>query len=319
MRRLQFAFHASSLTGMRVHPLETGVAIVRERQLQGVEPFRRLRTVTTRTPWVEIPVRAWLIEHPDGLILIDTGQTARVNEPGYLPRENPYYLRNFKARITPEEEVGPRIRALGFDPADVRLTILTHLHLDHDGGVAHVLDSEIVVNATEYAAARGVAGRLRGYLPHRWPEGFAPRAVTLPPTPYGAFSHSLELAPGVVAVSTPGHSPGHMSVVLEGEPRLLFAGDAAYTVDALYETRLDGLTVDAAAARTTMSRIRAFAAERETVVLPTHDPDAPARLARDRDQHGRFAARVAEQPQGDAVEPDQVPAAEAARRPGDAA
>jgi N-acyl homoserine lactone hydrolase len=304
---------------MRVHVLETGIAVVRERQLAGVEPLRKLRTVLTRSPWAPIPVRAWLIEHPAGLILVDTGQTARANEPGYLPRESLYYRRSLKLRISPEEEVGPQMRALGFDPSDIRWTILTHLHLDHDGGLSHVLDSEIVVSAAEYRFARGLAGRLRGYLPHRWPEGFKPHLVTLPDRAYGPFPRSLELTSGIILVDTAGHTPGHISVVIEGEPRLFFAGDAIYGQEQLQRGVVDGIATDADAARETMARIRALAAERETVILPTHDPGAPDRLLpRDRHQHRRFAPRVVEDAQRDAVEPDQVSAAEAARRPRDA-
>ncbi len=304
---------------MRVHVLETGVAIVRERQLEGAGPARLLRTVITRTGWVEIPMRAFLIEHPDGLLVIDTGQTARVNEPGYLPRESPYFWRCLKTRITPQEELGPRLRELGFDPADVRWTVLTHLHLDHDGGLAHVVDSEVVVAAGEYQRAKGLAGRMRGYLPHRWPKGFKPRLVTLPEQPYGPFTHSLELVRGVVLVGTPGHTPHHMSVVLEGEPRLFFSGDAAYSEAALYRGIPDGLTIDAEAARASMARVREFLAERDTILLPTHDPETPARLARHGDQHRRFQPRIVEPAEGDAVEPQQVPPAEAPRGPGDAA
>jgi len=304
---------------VRVHVLETGVAVVRERQLEGAGPARLLRTVLTRTGWTEIPMRAWLIEHPDGLLLIDTGQNARVNDPGYLPRESLYFRRNLRSRIAPEEEIGPRMRALGIDPKDVRCTILTHLHLDHDGGLAHVLGSEIIVAAGEYQRAKGFAGRMRGYLPHRWPEGFQPRQVTLPERPYGPFTHSLELVRGVVLVGTPGHTRDHLSVVLEGEPRLFFAGDAAYSEAALHRGIPDGLATDADAARATMARIREFLAERETIFLPTHDPEAPARLARYGEQHRRFRPRVVQDVQGDAVEPQQSAPAEAPRGPGDAA
>ena len=304
---------------MRVHALEIGTALVRERPILGSGTPRRLRTLLTRTAWVEIPVRAWLIEHPDGPILVDTGQSARFNEPGYLPPENLHVRRNLRWRITPEQEVGPRLREHGLQPADLRCTVLTHLHLDHDGGLEHVKDTEIVVTDTEYAIARGLPGRLRGYLPHRWPEGFAPRTITLREEPYGPFPRSFEVARGVVLVGTPGHTPGHVSVVVEGTPRLLLAGDAAYSEEALARGVPDGIATSTRDARQTMARIRAFAAERDTLILPSHDPEAPARLARHGNQHRRFRPRIVQGAEGDAVEPQQVPPAEAPRGPGDAA
>src|SRR4051794_9353424 len=278
---------------MRVHAIETGVAEVRETQVVGRSPLRRLRVVAGRAGFVTIPVRAWLIEHPQGLILVDTGQTARVNTPGYLPPENLYFRRSIRMRVGPDEELGPRMRALGFDPADVRWTVLTHLHLDHDGGLGSVLGSEIVVSATELAYARGVAGRLRGYLPHRWPSGFAPRTVELARRPYGPFPRSLELTDGVRLVDTAGHTPGHLSVILEGEPRLVFTGDACYSEALLQRGEPDGLAPDVRAARSAMARLRALVAERGTIVLPTHDPDAPARLARHADEDGQLGSGVA--------------------------
>lgn len=266
---------------MRVHALETGAVAIRERQLTGAGALRRVRTLVTRSPWTEIPVRAWLIDHPDGLIVVDTGQSARFAEPGYLPRENLHARRNLRWRMTPDQELGPRLRELGVDPGEIRYTVLTHLHLDHDGGLEHVKRSEIVVTDTEYRLARGLAGRLRGYLPHRWPAGFAPRTITLREEPYGPFPRSFELAPGVVLVGTPGHTPGHLSVVVEESPRLFLAGDAAYNEPALERGVPDGIATSATQARETMARIRTFAAERDVVILPTHDPDAPARLGRE--------------------------------------
>ena len=305
---------------MRVHVLEIGIALVRERQIDGSAAPRRLRTLLTRTRWAEIPMRAWLIEHLDGPILVDTGQTARFNEPGYLPPENLHLRRNLRWRVTREQEVDAQLAAHGLKAADLRYTVLTHLHLDHDGGLEHVKDTEIVVTETEYRTARGLAGRLRGYLPHRWPEGFAPRTITLRDEPYGPFPRSFELARGIVLVGTPGHTRGHMSVVVEGSPRLLLAGDAAYSERTLARRRPGRASRPARARRSaTMSRIRTFLAERETIFLPTHDPESPARLARYGEQHRRFRPRIVQDAQGDAVEPQQSTSAEAPRGPGDAA
>ena len=216
------------------------------------------------------------------------------------------------------------MRALGFEPADIRWTVLTHLHLDHDGGLEHALDSEIIVTAGRVPDSRsGFAGRLRGYLPHRWPEGFAPRhGHAARSEPYGPFPHSLELARGVVLVGTPGpHARPHVG---RGRGRAAAAASPATPPTARQRSR-DGVPdghrdQHADAARATMARIRDVPGRaRDRSFLPTHDPDAPARLARYGDQHRRFRPRIVQDAQGDAVEPEQVTPAEAPRGPGDAA
>lgn len=112
---------------------------------------------------------------------------------------------------------------------------------------------------------------------------FAPRAVTLPERPYGPFPRSLPLteAGDVILVATPGHTPGHMSVALEppSGPRILIAGDASYLQELMLSGRIDGTSPSAAQSRDTLERIRRLVAERPTVYLPTHDPDADRRLA----------------------------------------
>jgi N-acyl homoserine lactone hydrolase len=272
---------------MRVHAIETGTARIRQRQLvgEGRGTLRVLRTLLDRQ-WADppVPLRAWLIEHPEGLILIDTGETCRVHQPGYQPRWHLYFRRGLREHVRPEDELGPQLRRLGFSPEDVRWVVLTHLHGDHAGGLEHVSRSEIVVSAVELAFARGWPGRVRGYLPNRWPAWFNPRQITLPCRAYGPFAHSMALtqAGDVVLVDTSGHTPGHISVVLEDDegPRLFFAGDAAYTQELMLQGRVDGLATDDAQALRTFQRMQQLIAERPTVFLPTHDPAAAERLAR---------------------------------------
>jgi glyoxylase-like metal-dependent hydrolase (beta-lactamase superfamily II) len=271
---------------IRVHAIHTGTAEIHERQLagEGRGPARLLRTLLDRRWAPAVPIRAWLIEHPEGLILVDTGETPRVGEPGYLPRWHPFMRFALHLRVRPEEGLGPRLSALGVAPGDIRWVVLTHLHSDHAGGLGVVAGCEIVVSETEYAVARGWPGRLRGYLPQHWPAGFAPRRVRLPEQPYGPFPRSLPLtaAADVVLVDTAGHTPGHLSVIVEdGDgPRLCFAGDAAYSQELMLQGRIDGIAPSDDAARETLARLQRLVAERPTVFLPTHDPDGAARLER---------------------------------------
>jgi glyoxylase-like metal-dependent hydrolase (beta-lactamase superfamily II) len=127
-------------------------------------------------------------------------------------------------------------------------------------------------------------GKLRGYLPHRWPAGFDPELVDFRGS-LGPFPAAMPLteAGDVHLVSTPGHTAGHLSVVVRDEGHDLFlAGDTSYTEANLLTGRVDGVSSMGAgedAAGQTLARIRAYAAERPTVYLPSHDPAAADRLA----------------------------------------
>ena len=188
-----------------------------------------------------------------------------------------------KFDIEPEQEAGPQLRALGVGPRDVRLIVLTHLHIDHDGGLAAFPQARVLVSAGERAAAAGLKGRLNGHLPQRWPTSFDPEPLVLADEPYGPFARSRRLTAdgALVALPTPGHTASHVSVALDdGDRRIVLVGDAAYSQDNLLAGRVDGISPVEATARATLARLAALAAERPTVLLPAHDPDAADRLAR---------------------------------------
>jgi glyoxylase-like metal-dependent hydrolase (beta-lactamase superfamily II) len=273
-----------SCAKMKVHALQTGTVLVRTRQREGSGrgPLRPLKTMLDRH-WTEpLPILAWAIEHPEGVIVIDTGETARATQPGWFPRWHPYYRLAVRFSVTPEQEAGPALRAAGLDPGAVRWVVLTHLHTDHAGGLDHFPRAEVLVSRTEYELAQGFMGKVRGYVPHRWPASFAPRLLDLPATPFGSFERSMALteAGDVRIVATPGHTPGHLSVVLaEEDGYVFFAGDASYEERLMLAAAVDGVAPDPAVARDTLERIRRFAHDERVVYLPAHDTGAAARLA----------------------------------------
>lgn len=119
-----------------------------------------------------MPTYAWAIEHPEGVIVVDTGQAMHLLEN--VRSWHPFFRWEVAFRLEPEQEVGPQLRALGIGPRDVKRVVLTHMHVDHDGGLAHFPNSEILVASGELRAASGWAGRARGYLPQRWPAWLIP-------------------------------------------------------------------------------------------------------------------------------------------------
>jgi N-acyl homoserine lactone hydrolase len=269
---------------MRVHAITTGSVQVTTRQRRGMgpEPLRPVLTMLDREFTPPLPIWAWAIEHPEGVIVVDTGETARVMQPGHFPRWHPYFHLAVKFEVRPEQEIGPQLRELGIEPGDVRRVVITHMHTDHSGGLEHFPDSEIMVSSTEMKVASGTMGRLRGFLPNRWPDWFEPTRFETRAEAFGPFDRSLPVtdAGDVRILPTPGHTPGHVSVVLdEGEQLVLFAGDTSYDQEMLVEGAIDGVSPKPKEARDTMRRIRELAADRPTVYLPGHDREGERRLS----------------------------------------
>jgi glyoxylase-like metal-dependent hydrolase (beta-lactamase superfamily II) len=230
------------------------------------------------TDWV--PTYAWLIEHKDGPVVVDTGQGMHLLEIGHSLQ--PYVRWNVQFRIEPEQEVGPQLRGLGIGARDVKRVVLTHLHMDHDGGLRHFPNCEILVARGELERAKGWKGLIRGYLPNRWPSWFDPAPLHLTDGRVGSFAASRKLteAGDVIAVATPGHTADHVSVVVyDGDAAVFLAGDTSYTQDLMLAGKVDGVSPSVATSKATLAAINNFISRQTTIYLPTHDPGAGARLA----------------------------------------
>ena len=267
---------------MKIHAIQTGSVRIKTAQVEGRGHglARRLAIFTDRdwTDW--LPTYAWVIEHPEGVIVVDTGQGAHLLETGRSL--HPFARWEVVFRIERDEEIGPQLRALGIGPRDVKRVVLTHLHMDHDGGLAHFQNSEIMVSRGELSAARGWAGWVRGYLPNRWPSWFDPVPLDLAPEPLGPFAASKRLttAGDVVAVATPGHTPDHISVLArDGDTTFFLAGDTSYSEALMLAGKVDGVSADERISAATLQAIRRLAEGSPTVYLPTHDPGSAGRLA----------------------------------------
>lgn len=231
--------------------------------------------------WTEwLPIYAWAIEHEEGVIVVDTGETSRVHQKGYFPGWHPFYRRAARFSVHPDEEIGTQLKGLGIATRDVRQVVLTHLHTDHAGGLVHLTNARSWVAEEELRRASGLAGQIQGYLPHRWPRWWQPSFVRFNHGAVGPFEHSMSLTKDgdVLIVPTPGHTPNHVSVVVCGSPSLFLAGDTSYNQQLLLAGKVDGVSPNEDLARQSLSKIMALSNERPIVYLPSHDPESENRL-----------------------------------------
>jgi N-acyl homoserine lactone hydrolase len=154
------------------------------------------------------PCFAWTIDHPDGLVLVDTGMIDSTPE---LDRA---------WRPVPHEEDLPR---------DVACVVNTHLHFDHCGGNRLYPGVPIHVQSRELAAAREGGG------------AYAPEWVDFDGAAYVEHDGEAEVLPGIRLLPALGHTAGHQVVLVDTDEGLnVLAGDVAYSFRELGEARTDG-------------------------------------------------------------------------------
>ena len=161
------------MNNIKIHCITTGwVQIKIHHQLARFfkRPLRVLDVLTDRKWSPHLPIGCWLIEHPEGLIMVDTGESSRANDQGYQPWWHPFMQFCERRGVKPEEEVGALLKAKGFDPLAVKWVVMTHMHGDHAGGIPNFPNSTFILSETEAAAIHAHDAVFNGYLKMHYPE-----------------------------------------------------------------------------------------------------------------------------------------------------
>ncbi len=263
---------------MRIIPVTTGTLQLKPTFLDGSPahggPLGLIRDLMKDSGFTPpLPMWAWIIETGSERILIDTG--SRLGAGGGVTRT--------RFNMTTGQELRDELARQGLRPEDFDRVLLTHLHGDHVGGLGLFDQRRVWVSRPEWAPVAKFPGRLMRFLTAPVPRGFAPRIFDFEGPPLLDFPASWSATPdgAIVALPTPGHSPGHTSYLVRrtnGDGDVLLAGDVTYDLPALEAQRDQGFIADVELHHQTLPRVLALV-RTGVSYLPSHDPHAPQRLS----------------------------------------
>jgi len=216
---------------------------------------------------IKAPILAYLIETQNGRILFDVGcDYQKIKQPDL--RKHYYEHDGFPfgpPEMEEEEQLPNKLQILGLQPEDVDVVFCSHLHFDHAGGLCEFCQAEVHVHTSEMQAAKDLAD-----------DAYFTSDFDLPLN-WKIQHGEYDLVPGVSAIETPGHTAGHMSMMIElpkGQP-IILAGDAADLVENLEDEIPPGLCWqdNEQMAIDSIKKLKQLSLQQKAVLWPNHDWD----------------------------------------------
>jgi N-acyl homoserine lactone hydrolase len=216
---------------------------------------------------ITFPIPSYVIDHPKGLIVFDSGFSRAVHTDleGYYP---PAELEPVEFHFTPDQELAAQMSAAGFDPAAVTLVINSHLHYDHCGGNAQFPQARVLLQRAELESAREAPVDSPGYRRVDFETG---QTIQMLDGEHDVFGDGT-----VGLFPTPGHTAGHQSMRVRQESgTVVLAADACYMHQTLLSDEAlpsPDLTYDAEAFTASLATLRRLSNEGVRVFVG-HDPE----------------------------------------------
>ena len=208
-----------------------------------------------------IGIPGYLIQTYDGQnILVDTGFHPKyVEDAEAATLEDGLESFGRIVSLTADNLPAAQLAKLDLTPSDIDSLVMTHTDIDHVGGIGDFPQAPIVIHADERAFPTPRYWNNRSPIP--WPEA-----------EYQLIDTDCELCPGVTLLSTPGHAPGHLSLLVRlPTGNVLLIGDAISRPGELEEGF--GGSWDEAQAQASADKLMAIAAQEDAFVIYGHDPE----------------------------------------------
>jgi N-acyl homoserine lactone hydrolase len=264
---------------VKVHAISTGMVSVKTRFRESSKKglLAKLDFIFDKTFTEWLPIWVWVIEHSEGIYIIDTGVSANINNSNYFKSSgifaNWLNKKMFKFSIDREQEIDKQLLKIGIHPNGVKAVILTHLHLDHIDGLRHFPKAKIIINKLEWE-------KPFGDLPKLYPKWFKPVLIELNKKYQNIDSaYYITDSKDLIAIHTPGHTHGNISVILKTDDYdFAFAGDVCYHQDQLITNSYSGININFLSAKDTYNKIKSLSKISKLIFLPSHDKEAAIRL-----------------------------------------
>jgi glyoxylase-like metal-dependent hydrolase (beta-lactamase superfamily II) len=220
-----------------------------------------------------VPVPYYLIDHPKGKILFDTGNAREVATDTHDPHKHWGAIADVYVPDMPQEEyvVESLKKKVNVDPSEIKYVIMSHLHLDHAGGVGEFPNATYIVQQDELRWA--YTPQFYQKLAYIRPDFDKPVKWFLL---HGYEDDNFDIFNdgSLVIWFTPGHTPGHQNLVLKlKQGTMVLTGDSCYNMEILNENLLPGLGWNSELTVRSIQKLRWARDFLGYSIITGHDPD----------------------------------------------
>ena len=221
---------------------------------------------------ISVPITAYLMDTDEGWVLFDAGlDEANLRDPALLQARYLSIGWDPPPVVWRSHEMEGQLTEVGLGFGDIARVIVSHLHADHSGHLKRMTQARLIIQRDERDYAFSGEERASWFRSD----------YDLPDLKWEVIEGDRMIMPGMQAIKTRGHSPGHQSLIVDlpNTGRVVLAGDVGDLMENFRDEVLPGESADDVAALASIRRINALVAGGAKLFL-THDPDLLLTLKR---------------------------------------